>query len=65
MSLRRGLCILLNGLTKQIDPTTTVETNRPAPNKAPIARPTSPSFIFSIAVNALNKSGDPLPFKQF
>jgi len=47
---------------KQINPTITVETNTPAPNKAPNARPASPFLLLPIAAIALNTSGAPLPF---
>lgn len=42
-------------------PTITVETNTPAPNRAPKANPESPSFEFPIAAMALKTSGAPLP----
>lgn len=42
-------------------PTMTVETNTPAPNSAPKARPASPSFELPTAAMALNTSGAPLP----
>lgn len=42
-------------------PTITVEIKTPAPNKAPNAKPASPSFAFPTAAIALNTSGAPFP----
>ena len=39
----------------------TVETKTPAPNRAPNARPASPSLALPTAAIALNTSGAPLP----
>ena len=44
-----------------MQPTITVDMKTPAPNKAPKARPASPSLAFPTAAMALNTSGAPLP----
>jgi len=42
-------------------PTITVDTKTPAPNRAPNARPASPSLALPTAAIALKTSGAPLP----
>jgi hypothetical protein len=46
---------------KHMIPTITVDTNTPAPKRAPNANPASPSFELPTAAIALNTSGAPLP----
>ena len=61
ISLSKVRCTLWKGWMKQMTPTIMVETKTPAPNKAPNARPESPSLELPTAAMALNTSGAPLP----